>query len=530
MKSAIDFYSGIGGWTLGMKLSGIQNVASYEWWQEANNTHNINFGTNHDEIDIRKINVITDLDFGRKIDFVVGSPPCTQFSFANRGGNGNLADGLIDLYKFLEIVDFLKPKYWAMENVPRVAKILEQELNGSLKKFKHLVKVIKVVDASDYGVPQSRKRMIAGDFPFELFESYKKGIKKKTLGEVIKTLSQTVITDPNYGYKIKREDVTELDNEVDLTIEEERINKDSKTYHPVYNGMSFPENLEKPSRTITATCTRVSRESIILKSDKGFRRLNVRERGVLQGFPITYQFYGKTLNAKFKMIGNAVPPVLTYYIFQSMLGTKTKDLKNPAQSSYQHKKPKQAAPISKLDLPLRKFPRARKFQFAVPNLRFGSGIRFELSNNSSEFNIEWSFKFYYGNSKAIKQVTLDQKLLNNLNEFLDDNTKIIINRHVDKIVSKYEDLNSRYLQELWTSSKRSYKVIEFIDQVGNAASQLLAKPEIRALATHEMPGFLPAFNKSIVKEVPKIVLGCFLLSSLNEQIFIHENSSVLFAS
>ena len=58
----------------------------------------------------------------------------------------------------------------------------------------------------------------------------------------------------------------------------------------------------------------------------GYRRLNVRERGVIQGFPITYQFYGKTLNAKFKMIGNAVPPVLTYYIFQSMLEVSVKEL------------------------------------------------------------------------------------------------------------------------------------------------------------------------------------------------------------
>lgn len=526
MKSAIDFYSGIGGWTLGMKLSGIRNIASYEWWQEANNTHNINFGTDHEEIDIRGINVATDLMYKTKIDFVVGSPPCTQFSFANRGGNGDLADGLVDLYKFLEIVDFLKPKYWAMENVPRVAKFLEHELNRSLKKFRHLVKVITVVDASNYGVPQSRKRMIAGDFPLELFESYKKGIKKKSLGQVINALDQQIITDPNYGYKIRRTDVTELANEVDLTIEEERINRDSKTFHPVYNKMSFPENLTKPSRTITATCTRVSRESIVLSSDTGYRRLNVRERGVLQGFPITYQFYGKTLNAKFRMIGNAVPPVLTYYIFQSMLGTKASELKSPVQSAYQHPKPDEVAPKSKLELPVRKFPKSRKFQFAVPNLRFGSGIRFELSNKVKEHHVDWSFKFYYGSSKSIKQIVLDQLLLNDLNGLLDDKTRKVINARIEKIVSKHVDLNARSLQALWTSSTDSYKVIEFLDHVGNIASQLLESKEIHALATYNMPAFFPPFNKSITKELPKIILGCFLLSSLNEQLFIHANSGV----
>ena len=103
-----------------MKLSGVDNIASYEWWNEANQTHNINFETNHQEVNIRNIEVSKDLNFDKKIDFVVGSPPCTQFSLANRGGNGDIQDGLVDIYKFLEVVEFLKPKYWAMENVPRV--------------------------------------------------------------------------------------------------------------------------------------------------------------------------------------------------------------------------------------------------------------------------------------------------------------------------------------------------------------------------------------------------------------------------
>src|SRR5688572_1627650 len=98
---AIDLYSGIGGWTLGMKLAGIENLASFEWWNEANFTHNTNFNTNHEERDIRKLNVKKDLNFNKNIDFVVGSPPCTQFSLSNRGGNGDIEDGLIDIRKFL---------------------------------------------------------------------------------------------------------------------------------------------------------------------------------------------------------------------------------------------------------------------------------------------------------------------------------------------------------------------------------------------------------------------------------------------
>jgi len=437
--NSIDLYSGIGGWTMGMKLSGINNVASYEWWHEANQTHNFNFDTNHKEIDIRKIDP-EKLDYGKKIDFVVGSPPCTQFSYANKGGNGDINDGLIDIRKFLEIVSYLKPKYWAMENVPRVAGILEKEIEngGSLVKYKKLVKTIMVVDSAEFGVPQNRKRMIAGNFPVELFESYKAKIEQINFGEVLSSLSKNKIIDPNYGYVIPRSEITELENEVSLTPQEERINRDAKTYHPIYNNMSFPDRLNRPSRTVTATCTRVSRESIIVKANNGYRRLNVRERGVVQGFPITYQFYGRTLNAKFKMIGNAVPPILTYYIFQSMLEVPVSKIKSPKESKYYHQEPPFKSKESNLGLPKRKYPSTRKFKFSVPHLRYGSGVRFELSNNPKEDGIPWSFKFFHGNSKNIKEVKLNKETKESLAPIINTTKNEIFNKSIKSIGSKYK--------------------------------------------------------------------------------------------
>src|SRR5690606_1176326 len=138
---------------------GIQNIASYEWWKEANNTHNLNFGTSHKEVNIRELKIPEDIQSLKNIDFIVGSPPCTQFSFSNRGGNGDIMDGLIDIHKFLEIVEYLRTKYWAMENIPRVAGIIKEELKegGKLNKFKNLFSTIEIVDASEYGLPQRRK-------------------------------------------------------------------------------------------------------------------------------------------------------------------------------------------------------------------------------------------------------------------------------------------------------------------------------------------------------------------------------------
>jgi DNA (cytosine-5)-methyltransferase 1 len=450
MKTAIDFYSGIGGWTLGMKLSGIEHLHSFEWWDEANETHNINFNTTTKEIDIRKLNVKTDLKFKKKIDFIVGSPPCTQFSLSNRGGSGDIKDGLVDIHKFLEVIDYLKPKYWVMENVPRVAGILENELNdGVLKKYKKLVKVITVVDSSEYGLPQSRERMISGDFPLSLFESYKSKISTKTLGDVLKLLNKKTVIDPNYGYKIDKNTITECENEPDLTASELRINRDSKENHPIYNKMSFPDRVDRPSRTITATCTRISRESIIIESNSGYRRLNVRERGVLQGFPITYQFYGKSINSKFKMIGNAIPPILTYYLFQSMLETPLSKLKTPHNSVYNHKKPqKKSIENNLISISQKKYSKSRKFQFVIPGLRFGSGVRFELSNSISNDLLCWSIKFFYGSSKNIYVLPLNDLTLKKTSSILTEKQIKIFEPHLKEFREKFYRLNSEYLQNL----------------------------------------------------------------------------------
>jgi len=519
-KRAIDLYSGIGGWTLGMKLSGIENVASYEWWSEANNTHNVNFNTEHIEIDIRKIDIEKDLKFDKEIDFVVGSPPCTQFSFANKGGNGNLADGLVDVRKFLEIIRYLKPKYWAMENVPRVAKILSEEIRtgGGLAEFNDLVTNIVVVNASDYGVPQSRKRMIAGNFPLEIFESYKTKIETKTLGDVLDSLKGESIIDPNFGYQMSTEEVTDNNNEPDLTCEEARINRDVKSYHPVYNNMSFPDRLDKPARTVTATCTRVSRESIVVQSNKGFRRLNVRERGVVQSFPITYQFYGKTMNAKFKMIGNAVPPLLTYYIFQSFLEIDAKSVKLPSESNYHHNVPNIPPPLSKFDNVKLSYSDKRKFQYAVPNLRFGSGVRFELSNSFKDEETFWSFKFFHGSSKNIKFVNLDRKIFSTIYENLDEKYRILFNDLIEQLLITIKHINFKKLQELWVRKDTSMTLFSLIDEIGEVTAKLFDMLHI-SNSKKLLKDILVFENAKTIDNNKEMLIGFLVLSKLNNLLF-----------
>lgn len=297
---AIDLYAGIGGWSLGLRLAGVDVVASYEWWQPAVDTHNGNHGGALATTDVRQLKLE---DLPSDIQLVVGSPPCTEFSYSNRGGSGDLSEGLKDLVRFFEVVDHLKPRWWAMENVPRVADFIRAGFATSghaLHRFRHLDPLIEVVDFSEYGAAQARRRCIVSNVPMALIDAYKSKLPSRTLGDVISALNADAdeVVDPIWGGALPKHQLTEMEVEAPLAGQELRMNRDAKSHHAVYNNMAFPDRLEEPSRTVTATCTRVSRESIVIEDPKHpgqYRRLTVRERASLQGFPINYQFYALSL-------------------------------------------------------------------------------------------------------------------------------------------------------------------------------------------------------------------------------------------
>lgn len=536
-KAAIDLYSGIGGWTLGLKLAGIPVLSSYEWWKDANRTHNKNFNSVHKEVDIRNLN-LSDLPTPGSVEYVVGSPPCTQFSLANRGGKGDIADGLIDIYKFLQVVEYLQPKYWAMENVPRVANIIEQHLQeGSLERFLDLFDDIRILKASDFGVPQDRKRMIAGRLPFDLLDSYKQKIPHLTLGEVINALDCKAVTDPIYGITLDGEALTDHIMEESLTEEEKRINQESKSHHPVYNKMSFPDRLDRPSRTITAVCTRVSRESIIIEDNYGnLRRLTVRERGVLQSFPINYQYFGTSYSNKIKMIGNAVPPVLTFYIAQAMQGVKLDGLKLPAQVKDRIILGTELAVSSIPDGQGATYPWNRSFWMAIKGLRFGSGVRFDLKNQSDKLTrkVSWRMNFHYGNSKNIKAKSLEQQILQRalmvVEEFYNE---ALLSSLVD-FKDFVHSVNVEDLQHHWSNVDRSVMgPIELIDTIAEFAQRIKielskqkdSKNNIVPFIENELrntKGVLD--NKKMLEKPIEIFIGILLgslFNSLMEGVEVH---------
>jgi len=488
---AIDLYSGIGGWSLGLRLSGIEVVASYERWEAANETNLKNNRHKTRTTDIRQLS-FSDLPDG--IDVVVGSPPCTQFSFSNRGGSGNLEDGLEDIITFLEIVDHLKPKMWAMENVPRVAPIIAKELErgGRLHRFAHLGIRIQVLNMEEFGVPQRRKRCIAGNFDVKLLQSYVPRMKRFTLGDVVDALECDPVRDPLFGISIAKSKLVDHVPEAPLNSEELRINRANKTAHTVYNAMPFPDRMERAVRTITATCTRVSRESIVIRSQKApesVRRLTIRERASLQGFPITYQFFGSTYSQKIKMVGNAVPPAFSYLMGHAFQATSAEAL--PALDSHSEvlSAPASSPAVTPPDRPGSTYPLDRSFRFAIQSLQLKSGVRFELRNRFINGNALWAVDFYFGTSKDIIALQMDGALGKRLLKVTPRALRPKIELVLSGISTYISQADIDNMQQVWTHKgvgvTRPFMLLDELDRAGKRMVEVLQSEPVASVEVVE---------------------------------------------
>ncbi len=478
---AIDLYAGVGGWSLGLRLAGIEVVASYEWWQPALDTYSANLRASATKTNIRELHLSA---LPKNIDLVVGSPPCTQFSYSNRGGSGDIADGFVDIVKFLEVVNYLKPKYWVMENVPRVAKLLKEGFKDKkhpLYKFRSLEPTVDVFDFADFGLPQSRQRCIAGTIPFDLIREYRSKIQTRTLGDVVQgDVTSAELVDPVWSKVVPASKVTELRAEAALNAEELRMNKDSKVRHPIYNKMAFPDRLDRAARTVTATCTRVSRESIVIEAPDTpgkFRRLTIRERASLQGFPITYQFFGRTFSEKAKMVGNAIPPTFTLLVGLAVGKHSPEAFNGFSSVTDKILIPDRLAPETKVDGEGRTYPHNRSFRAAMPCLHFKSGMRFELSNSFEKNRVTWRMRYFFGPSKAVIEVPLTGRATTELLKWAAlKPTQKKIAASIRDFERRVRESSPQSLQSVWsrmTTGDGPYLFVDELDEIAASGIESL---------------------------------------------------------
>ncbi|WP_269261731.1 DNA cytosine methyltransferase [Streptococcus agalactiae] len=301
------------------------------------------------------------------VDLIIGGPPCQAYSIAGRvrDENGMRNDYRNYLFEhYLSVVKRYKPKVFVFENVPgilsakpndkKIIEIIEEEFKKSGYVISNKIQKYGVVDASKYGVPQRRKRVILlgvrkdldsldsiydkiDDFYNVMLPKYQQ--KEVTVGEAIDDLPKiSPIWDdekrtnkkaytyqeginwhiPRYHnlrdmdiYKMLAEDIEtgekKYTNAAAITkIYEQKVGSKSPIhrYHVLRK--------DEPSTTIIAHLYKDGNRFIHYDSSQA-RSITPREAARLQSFDDDFNFIGSQ-GSVYQMIGNAVPPKLALAI------------------------------------------------------------------------------------------------------------------------------------------------------------------------------------------------------------------------
>lgn len=156
--TAIDLFAGAGGLSLGLKAAGFHAVAAIERDSDAVETYRAHVGA--DEVIEGDASAIDFTRF-RGVDLVAGGPPCQPFSTGGlRRGQGDARDLLPT---FVRAVLEAEPRAFLLENVPGLATLTHHDyLRRVLAPLldRYTISGPHLLNAADYGVPQSRRRMI----------------------------------------------------------------------------------------------------------------------------------------------------------------------------------------------------------------------------------------------------------------------------------------------------------------------------------------------------------------------------------
>lgn len=295
------------------------------------------------------------------IDIIIGGPPCQAYSIAGRvrDENGMRNDYRNYLFEhYLNVVGRYRPRVFVFENVPGILSaapggtpITELIRKGFNEIGYDIIDDLKIakVNASNFGVPQNRERMVIVGIDTHRYKDAQNILKKfytvflpsyymtkkKTVKEAIgdlppcmpyydeehhkmrksHSIPETDITwhKPRYHnlrdmgiFKILAEDIESGRREYDSKKISELYEKEVGSKSPIHRYHVLDPNL--PSTTILAHLYKDGNRFIHYDS-KQSRTITVREAARLQSFDDDFDFIGSQGNA-YQMIGNAVPPQL----------------------------------------------------------------------------------------------------------------------------------------------------------------------------------------------------------------------------
>ncbi|MFE6282907.1 DNA cytosine methyltransferase [Streptomyces sp. NPDC057877] len=313
-KTSLSLFSGGGGLDLGVERAGFEHKASFEIMQEAGDT--LRKARSEWDVYSGADGDVRDVDFKRwrgDIDLLHGGPPCQPFSNAGRQ-RGHLDER--DMWpQFVRAVKEIRPTAFIGENVPALAspkfsQYVSESIIEPLSGSYHIQRVI--LQASDFGVPQVRKRVFFVGFRLKRManawvqpqpthywgEQNLTGVEKRCMG------LREALGLPDLGF-----------DDLSPTIRSSLTGPRHTT--SILNSVAAQrkfDSLQVWPNGVAAD--RPSARAFVAKN--GHFRLSVPDVALIQGFPEDWPFVGATYMA-LGQIGNAVPPPLAYAVASSVM-------------------------------------------------------------------------------------------------------------------------------------------------------------------------------------------------------------------
>lgn len=353
---AIDLFAGCGGMSLGLEAAGFDIVGSVEIDPIHALVHHFNFPYGvtlcQDISQLKSRDLLAQIgERGIKgeIDLIAGGPPCQGFSMMGKRQIDDPRNQLV--FEYLRIIQEIRPKYFVFENVAGIiAGKHKQFLDSLVSRFEDIdyciTKPIRVIDASFYGAPQKRKRLIIiGSRKDVVPVTYPQSIcgenRKKSFTTVSQAISDLAAV-PVYKGKDKGIAATRLDysgfrnNFATSGGGNFRLCHRRFSQNIVWGHLGSRHNETSIVRFSKTTPGKVEKISRFLKLDpdglsntlragtpsaRGAhtaprpihyqepRCISVREAARLHTFPDWFQFH-RTIWHGFREIGNAVIPIL----------------------------------------------------------------------------------------------------------------------------------------------------------------------------------------------------------------------------
>ena len=295
----VSLFSGAGGLDLGFCMAGHKIIWANDLYEDAVHTYEKNLG-NH--ILLKDIHDVEAGDIP-DCDIIIGGFPCQGFSVANT--KRRIGDARNELYKqLIRVIDAKKPKFFLAENVKGLVSLghgaVFKMILADFRRIGYNVKY-KILNAADYGVPQTRLRVIIVGVRKDIDWEYEYPAPTHAKdGEnnlpIWVSVSQALSEIPNPD---KKNDIP------NHTYSKYKLNINGYLGHRLLDP-------NKPAPTVTARGDNRG-GVVILPHPNGKRRMSCRELASVQSFPLDYEFCGNN-SSIYRQIGNAVPPLLGYMV------------------------------------------------------------------------------------------------------------------------------------------------------------------------------------------------------------------------